>query len=434
MTHSTPLPADPDVFNSTCFCIGVDLDALRGWLQQDLAERGLARPIVQSHPHLFSAAPVFVSREQVEEMCGIVRAIEQVTGNPGYRARALANAPAVAAENSAPLGILQGYDFHLTSAGPRLIEINTNAGGALLNVALIRAAYACCERVARLMSGPNGSAIEQRIVCMFLDEWRNVRGDRPLSRIAIVDEDPPAQYLYPEFLLFKRLFESHGIAAVIADPRELRFRDGRLHHADGPIDLVYNRLTDFYLEAPGNAVLRDAYLGGTVITPHPREHALYANKRNLALLSDPAQLRAWGIAPETVDILRRGVPPTELVRGDAAERLWHDRAGLFFKPVSGYAGRGSYRGAKLTRRTFEQILQGSYVAQALVPPGLRLHAPDAPQPLKFDIRVYVHRGEALMIAARLYQGQTTNFRTAGGGFAPVFYPPEGCSPECDPED
>jgi hypothetical protein len=24
------------------------------------------------------------------------------------------------------------------------------------------------------------------------------------------------------------------------------------------------------------------------------------------------------------------------------------------------------------------------------------------------------------VAARLYQGQTTNFRTAGGGFAPVF--------------
>jgi len=27
-----------------------------------------------------------------------------------------------------------------------------------------------------------------------------------------------------------------------------------------------------------------------------------------------------------------------------------------------------------------------------------------------------------LIGARLYQGQTMNFRTAGGGFAPVFYP------------
>ena len=28
--------------------------------------------------------------------------------------------------------------------------------------------------------------------------------------------------------------------------------------------------------------------------------------------------------------------------------------------------------------------------------------------------------QVLLVAARLYQGQTTNFRTAGGGFAPVF--------------
>ena len=30
-----------------------------------------------------------------------------------------------------------------------------------------------------------------------------------------------------------------------------------------------------------------------------------------------------------------------------------------------------------------------------------------------------YRGEALLYAARMYQGQTTNFRTPGGGFAPV---------------
>jgi hypothetical protein len=30
-------------------------------------------------------------------------------------------------------------------------------------------------------------------------------------------------------------------------------------------------------------------------------------------------------------------------------------------------------------------------------------------------------GTVLLAAARLYQGQTTNFRTPGGGFAPVFF-------------
>ena len=40
-------------------------------------------------------------------------------------------------------------------------------------------------------------------------------------------------------------------------------------------------------------------------------------------------------------------------------------------------------------------------------------------PLKLDLRAYVYDGVSQLLAARLYQGQTTNFRTRGGGFAPV---------------
>ena len=44
----------------------------------------------------------------------------------------------------------------------------------------------------------------------------------------------------------------------------------------------------------------------------------------------------------------------------------------------------------------------------------------AATPLKADVRNYAYAGEVRLVAARLYQGQTTNFRTPGGGFAPVF--------------
>jgi hypothetical protein len=39
---------------------------------------------------------------------------------------------------------------------------------------------------------------------------------------------------------------------------------------------------------------------------------------------------------------------------------------------------------------------------------------------KTDARLYVYDGEILLTAARLYEGQATNFRTPGSGFAPVF--------------
>jgi hypothetical protein len=37
-----------------------------------------------------------------------------------------------------------------------------------------------------------------------------------------------------------------------------------------------------------------------------------------------------------------------------------------------------------------------------------------------DVRGYTYDGRVQLMAARLYRGQATNFRTAGGGFAPVY--------------
>jgi hypothetical protein len=60
----------------------------------------------------------------------------------------------------------------------------------------------------------------------------------------------------------------------------------------------------------------------------------------------------------------------------------------------------------------------------VVPPSERWFRNEAGQrPLKLDLRNYVYAGETLLIAARLYQGQTTNFRTPDGGFAPVYVTP-----------
>jgi hypothetical protein len=70
---------------------------------------------------------------------------------------------------------------------------------------------------------------------------------------------------------------------------------------------------------------------------------------------------------------------------------------------------------------WDEILRGDYVAQQQVPPGERGMLVDGNETaLKMDIRAYVYAGEIQLLAARLYQGQTTNFRTQGGGFAPVF--------------
>jgi hypothetical protein len=411
--------------NRECFCIGADLDALHLWLQRDLARRGFSAPMIETHPHLFSALPVFVSREHVASMQAVIAAVESVVARREYQAAVLDRAPSIARLVPGAHGVFFGYDFHLGDAGPQLIEINTNAGGALLNAELGRAQRACCEQVRELVTGPvDVTALEQRLYRMFLEEWRRARGDLALAHVAIVDETPQEQYLYPEFLLFQRLFEAHGVQAVVADPAQLAWRDGVLSHHGERIDLVYNRLTDFYLERPEHAALREAYLASAaVVTPHPHAHALYANKRNLALLTDAVRLRSWGVPEQTITTLLSGIPSTRPIDTAAAEQLWNERKELFFKPASGFGSRGSYRGDKLTRKVFAEILAGDYVAQALVLPSERvLRDAGTERALKMDLRNYVYNSEVQLVAARLYQGQTTNFRTPGGGFAPVFYP------------
>ncbi|MEO7941149.1 MAG: hypothetical protein ABIR55_21200, partial [Burkholderiaceae bacterium] len=433
----SPNPTSMEVLNSECFCISLDTSALRQALESEIGEPGLFDLIQQRCPYLFATRPVFLSREHMARMAQLVRAIESVVALPAYRDEVLATAPAIARHDpGGAKGVFFGYDFHVTEGGFGLIEINTNAGGAMLNVVLARAQRACCASVTGL-SPPSVAAgdFEDDIVAMFRNEWSLSGHERPLRSIAIVDENPEQQYLYPEFLLFQRLFQRHGLQAVLAGPTEFSLRDGVLWHGDVAIDLVYNRLTDFSLAEPASATLREAYLAyAMVLTPHPQAHALYADKRNLTLLSDATRLQALGVPQTTQDILLAGIPHTEVVEVRHAERLWRERRHLFFKPFAGFGGRAAYRGDKLTQRVWQEILAGGYVAQALVAPGGRLISHAEPvQVLKFDLRDYVYDGHVQWIAARLYQGQTTNFRTPGGGFAPVYEgPADGQATGCTP--
>ena len=424
-TSSQPPKANGvESLNRDCFCISLDSDALKRELEADAQTRGVYPLILEKCPHLFAAVPVFVSRPHLDRMAAIVRAAQAVIALPAYRDIVLEWAPPVARfDAGGARGVFLSYDFHVSGGEPQLIEINTNAGGALLNAVLARAQRACCAAVAGMSTAPIPlGALDQSFADMFFAEWRLARGDRTLRRIAIVDDNPQEQYLYPEFVLFQQLFRRHGVDAVIADPASLRLREGGLWHGDDPIDLVYNRVTDFMLEEPAHAVLRDAYLNDAVVlTPHPRAHALYANKRNLAVLSDPGRLRAFGVPEDISRTLVCGIPKTRIVDAADADRLWSERRRLFFKPAAGFGSRAAYRGDKLTRGVWAQILAGDYIAQALIPPGERLIADhQAPHALKFDVRNYVYDGAVQFITARLYQGQTTNFRTPGGGFAPVF--------------
>lgn len=404
--------------NQDCQCTTLRADAL----QQAWHERiGSSVPVST----YFAPYGVFLSAAQEAALRAAVRTLHGVTRLPAV-VEALVATQGVGLPRPGTLGVLMGYDVHFEGDTPRLIEINTNAGGALLNALLLAHQQICCGGLMNsFLSDLGGAEPGDRFLDMFRREWQ-LAGRRGVPRrVAIVDESPKQQFLYPEFLLFQQLFGSAGWEALICDPRELQREGGRLLARGQPVDLVYNRLTDFALLEPAQARLREAWLAGEcVVTPDPWHHALHADKRNLVHLADPAWLERMGVPAPDRALLASVVPATQAVTEAQAEALWAARKQLFFKPSRGYGSKAAYRGDKLTRGTWADIVaSGDYVAQAYAPPGSRRVAVEGEmKDMKFDVRAYAYAGEVLLLAARVYQGQATNMRTPGGGFAPVFVP------------
>jgi hypothetical protein len=418
-------PVSPHAFerlNTVCTCETLDWPKMYQALTTAIGDTSLCEKLFFAKPSLVPTRPIYLARRHIEAIRDTVRAIGAVIKLPDWREEVMAHAPALARIDRGTSSVLMSYDFYLSVEGPKLIEIDTNAGGALINAYLLEAQRACYVEIDELLpTGPRLAHLSERLVEMFLREWcRAGRLGFP-CRMAIVDRMPRDQSLYEEFVLFQRLVERYGLRAVIADPGELTFDGRRLSCQGEAIDLVYSRLADFALEDPSLSALRKAFIADKVVlTPDPQAHARLANKRNLELLSNAVQLRALGASEALVGALIKSIPATRIVTPDLAYWLWERRGQLFFKPFAGFGGKATYRGDELTRDTFEIILRGGYVAQDIVPPSLcsleidgqiRLH--------KMDVRAYAYDDDVLLLAARLYEGQSSNFQTPSGGFAPM---------------
>ncbi|PHS37887.1 MAG: hypothetical protein COA91_08975 [Robiginitomaculum sp.] len=411
--------------NSACDCLPLarrDIDR-----KLEAARPAQAFELLKSRENLFARTPVFVANEDVKAMLAIIAAVEVLAQIDGYRQEVFSRAgiERKTADRNHTNGLFMGYDFHLSEDGPKLIEVNTNAGGAFLVSNLLRAVgpdISCCynSQVYNAVVSPDG--MDEFMVEMFKREWAIAGNLSPLKTVAIVDENPTEQYLYPELLMAKALLERHNITTIIEGPSEFEYRDDGLYAGQLKIDLVYNRLTDFGLSEAGNSSIRQAYeVGNIVLSPAPVHHALYADKRNLILFGEDNKLSEWGLSPAHRRALE-GVPETRNLTPENADELWAHRKKYFFKPKDGYGSKAAYRGSKITKKVWARISGGTHVAQEFVPPPVRLVSlKDGPVRLKFDLRIYTYAGESFAMAARVYQGQTTNFRTRGGGFAPVIH-------------
>jgi hypothetical protein len=399
-------------------------------------------PIIYSElpPHLLANTAVFVPQTQLDTIRSIVHTLHRLV----QHTNALANKP----RNTG--GILQSYDFHLLDeVEPQLIEINTNAGGVMLGALAYDALDPCLHRKPTPTTLPTSAEIAAHWVRTLIAEWQQAhRADRAKpATVAIVDNDPSTQFLRSEFLLYQSILAQCGIRAVIADPSELtwdshhmvwRFQPNTPERSQRQfptevlrqevVDILYNRTTDFLLQEPRHTDLLAGFQQGGAITPNPFHYQAFADKINLVRFSNAEWLAKQPIDEALRELLIRAIPPTLAVVPAIEQRLWQDRKSWFFKPCRGYASKAAFRGDKITQRNFSSMFSSAdnspesatFVAQRYVSPSARcILVGESEVVLKFDVRAVAYDGEVQWFVARLYQGQTTNMRTPGGGIAPV---------------
>jgi hypothetical protein len=149
--------------------------------------------------------------------------------------------------------------------------------------------------------------------------------------------------------------EAHGIAAS-SQIGGTRTRDGGLWHA-GRVDLVYNRITDFYGTRACDARACEPM---PPLSAASHGHALYANN-NLALLTDAALLHRWGVDERPFRALAGSAPVSGFLgsRDNCARPANNSSSNR-----RGFSSRGCIATIKLHAKCLD-ILQNDYVAQAL---------------------------------------------------------------------
>ncbi len=218
----------------------------------------------------------------------------------------------------------------------------------------------------------------QQMLDALLAVYKKVRGEGDRPSIGIIDyRGLPTQR---EFELFKEFFESRGYQTTIADPRDLEMREGRLHHEDFRIDVVYRRvLTKELLDHLDECeAFIEAYRQGAAVFVNSFRTKYVHKKMLFGVLTDERHEHYFDQRER--EAIRLHIPWTRRVedaktthRGEEIELLdfiRRNRDRLVLKPNDEYGGSGIFIGWETQEsewdEAIEKSLAGDYLAQERV--------------------------------------------------------------------
>jgi uncharacterized circularly permuted ATP-grasp superfamily protein len=188
----------------------------------------------------------------------------------------------------------------------------------------------------------------------------------------------------PEFDAVKMFFEEKGYRTTIADPRELRFKSGKLYHGNFRIDLLYRRVIfNELLEK-----LRDvgdfikAYKERAVCVVNSLRSRLASSKAILSIFTNPGYDHLFS---EKENVIKREHIPWTRRMADAEkfyggkkiyliDFLKDEKESLVLKPAESYGGKDVTIGRETRDEewnfTIDKAIKSNWVVQEFVSPPI----------------------------------------------------------------
>lgn len=246
-----------------------------------------------------------------------------------------------------------------------------------------------------------------------------------------------------DFELCADYFRTNGVPAVIADPRELEYRGGKLWAGERHITLVYRRvlLHELLDKADEAAGLLQAYRDGAICMVNSPRSKLLHKKALFALLTDGRL--DLPLTEEERDVVETCIPWTRLMkpgrttyRGreiDLERFVVDSQERLVLKPADDYGGKGVILGWETSPDAWARAIETSqerlHVVQERVPmPQGRFPVWDgnglAIETLLVDTDPMLFRGVMGGILTRMSSSTLLNVSAGTGSSAPTFVVPE----------
>lgn len=243
-------------------------------------------------------------------------------------------------------------------------------------------------------------------------------------------------------LILRDYFTAQGHPTVIADPRDLTLRRGRLYAGDVRLDIVYRRVvtSELLTKLDETRDFITAYQTRAACFVNSFRCRVSENKAFFSFLTDPEQLTF--LPEETRRTLATHLPWTRIAaeqtvrlpdgrRVDLCEHVVRHRTDYVLKPADAYGGTNVYVGGDTDEATWAQAVQRAvkddalWVVQRRVPtptevfPIRRADGGFDFQPMKYNANPFYLGGRVAGVVVRTSRSAVINV-SAGGGSIPTF--------------